>query len=50
MYSPDRRLERRVRATFMRAPDLIWLQKGERSWMTNAFNPRRPGNVIANST
>jgi hypothetical protein len=37
----------RVQATFIRAPDLIRLQKYERSWMTNAVNPRRVGNVIA---
>jgi 2-polyprenyl-6-methoxyphenol hydroxylase-like FAD-dependent oxidoreductase len=37
----------RVQATFIRAPDLIRLQKHERSWMTNAVNPRRVGNVIA---
>jgi 2-polyprenyl-6-methoxyphenol hydroxylase-like FAD-dependent oxidoreductase len=37
----------RVQATFIRAPDLIGLQQGERSWMTNAVNPRRVGNVIA---
>ena len=37
----------RVQATFIRAPDLIRLQKGERSWMTNTVNPRRSGNVIA---
>lgn len=37
----------RVQATFIRAPSLIRLQKGERSWMTNAVNPRRSGNVIA---
>jgi 2-polyprenyl-6-methoxyphenol hydroxylase-like FAD-dependent oxidoreductase len=37
----------RVQATFIHAPDLIRLQKDERSWMTNAVNPRRSGNVIA---
>jgi 2-polyprenyl-6-methoxyphenol hydroxylase-like FAD-dependent oxidoreductase len=37
----------RVQASFIRAPDLIGLQKNERSWMTNAVNPRRVGNVIA---
>jgi 2-polyprenyl-6-methoxyphenol hydroxylase-like FAD-dependent oxidoreductase len=37
----------RVQATFIRAPDLIRLQEGERSWMTNAVNPRRSGNIIA---
>ena len=37
----------RVQATFIRAPDLIARQKNERSWMTNAVNPRRVGNVIA---
>ena len=37
----------RVQATFIRAPDLIRLQKGERSWMTNAVNPHRVGNAIA---
>jgi 2-polyprenyl-6-methoxyphenol hydroxylase-like FAD-dependent oxidoreductase len=37
----------RVQATFIRAPDLIDLQNGERSWMTNTVNPRRSGNVIA---
>ena len=37
----------RVQATFIRAPELIRLQKHERSWMTNAVNPRRVGNVIA---
>jgi len=37
----------RVQATFIRGPNLIRLQKGERSWMTNAVNPRRSGNVIA---
>jgi 2-polyprenyl-6-methoxyphenol hydroxylase-like FAD-dependent oxidoreductase len=37
----------RVQATFIRAPDLIRLQKGERSWMTNAVNRHRVGNVIA---
>jgi 2-polyprenyl-6-methoxyphenol hydroxylase-like FAD-dependent oxidoreductase len=37
----------RVQATFIRAPDLIRLQKGERSWMTNTVNPRCSGNVIA---
>jgi 2-polyprenyl-6-methoxyphenol hydroxylase-like FAD-dependent oxidoreductase len=37
----------RVQATFIRAPDLTGLQQGERSWMTNAVNPRRVGNVIA---
>jgi 2-polyprenyl-6-methoxyphenol hydroxylase-like FAD-dependent oxidoreductase len=37
----------RVQATFIHAPDLIRLQKGERSWMTNSVNPRRSGNVIA---
>src|SRR5205085_1101426 len=38
---------RRVQATFIRAPDLIARQHGERAWMTNAVNPRRVGNVIA---
>jgi 2-polyprenyl-6-methoxyphenol hydroxylase-like FAD-dependent oxidoreductase len=37
----------RVQATFIRAPDLIRLQNHERSWMTNAVNPRCVGNVIA---
>jgi 2-polyprenyl-6-methoxyphenol hydroxylase-like FAD-dependent oxidoreductase len=37
----------RVQATFIRAPDLIALQKHNRSWMTNSVNPRRVGNVIA---
>ena len=37
----------RVQATFIRAPDLIARQSGERSWMTNSVNPRRVGNVIA---
>lgn len=37
----------RVQATFIRAPDLIHLQKHERSWMTISVNPRRSGNVIA---
>jgi 2-polyprenyl-6-methoxyphenol hydroxylase-like FAD-dependent oxidoreductase len=37
----------RVQATFIWAPDLIGLQQGERSWMTNTVNPRRVGNVIA---
>lgn len=37
----------RVQATFIRAPGLLALQTGERSWMTNAVNPRRVGNVIA---
>lgn len=37
----------RVQATFIRAPDLIRRQKHERSWMTNAVNPRCVGNVIA---
>jgi 2-polyprenyl-6-methoxyphenol hydroxylase-like FAD-dependent oxidoreductase len=37
----------RVQATFIHAPELIRLQNGERSWMTNAVNPRRSGNVIA---
>src|SRR3954452_22541622 len=37
----------RVQATFIRAPDLIARQRGERAWMTNAVNPRRVGNVIA---
>jgi len=37
----------RVQATFIRAPDLITLQQGKRSWMTYAVNPRRAGNVIA---
>jgi 2-polyprenyl-6-methoxyphenol hydroxylase-like FAD-dependent oxidoreductase len=37
----------RVQATFIRAPELILLQKDDRSWMTNAVNPRRSGNVIA---
>src|SRR3954447_17868061 len=37
----------RVQATFIRAPDLIARQQGERAWMTNAVNPRRVGNVIA---
>lgn len=37
----------RVQATFIRAPDLIARQRGERSWMTNSVNPRRVGNVIA---
>jgi hypothetical protein len=36
-----------VQATFIRAPELIRLQKDERSWMTNTVNPRRSGNVIA---
>ena len=37
----------RVQATFIRAPGLIRLQQGERSWMTNTVNPCRAGNVIA---
>jgi 2-polyprenyl-6-methoxyphenol hydroxylase-like FAD-dependent oxidoreductase len=37
----------RVQATFIRAPDLIRLQNHERSWMTNAVNRRRVGNVIS---
>ncbi len=37
----------RVQATFIRAPELVNLQKHERSWMTIAVNPRRSGNVIA---
>src|SRR5262245_22172450 len=37
----------RVQATYIRAPDLIRLQQGERAWMTNAVNPRRTGTVIA---
>lgn len=36
-----------VQATFIRAPELIGLQKHEPSWMTNAVNPRCVGNVIA---
>ena len=37
----------RVQATFIRAPDLIKLQKYDRAWMTISVNPRRNGNVIA---
>jgi 2-polyprenyl-6-methoxyphenol hydroxylase-like FAD-dependent oxidoreductase len=37
----------RVQATFIRAPGLISLQQHARSWMTNAVNARRVGNVIA---
>jgi len=37
----------RVQATFIRAPGLIAMQQHARSWMTNAVNGRRVGNVIA---
>ncbi len=37
----------RVQATFIRAPDLLGMQRNARAWMTNTVNPHRSGNVIA---
>ena len=37
----------RVQATFIRAPDLLRMQRSAPAWMTNAVNPHRSGNVIA---
>lgn len=37
----------RVQSTYLRAPDLIKQQKGERAWATFSLNPRRSGNVYA---
>ena len=37
----------RVQATFLRAPDLLGMQRSAPAWMTNAVNPHRSGNVIA---
>jgi 2-polyprenyl-6-methoxyphenol hydroxylase-like FAD-dependent oxidoreductase len=37
----------RVQSTYIRAPDLIGLQRHERAWGTGATNPRRAGMVYA---
>jgi 2-polyprenyl-6-methoxyphenol hydroxylase-like FAD-dependent oxidoreductase len=37
----------RVQSTYIRAPDLIHLQRHERAWGTGAINPRRAGMVYA---
>ncbi|MEA2941647.1 MAG: hypothetical protein QOD09_2176 [Bradyrhizobium sp.] len=37
----------RVQSTYIRAPDLIKLQKHERAWGTGSINPRRAGMVYA---
>jgi 2-polyprenyl-6-methoxyphenol hydroxylase-like FAD-dependent oxidoreductase len=37
----------RVQSTFIRAPDLIHLQRHERAWGTGSINPRRAGMVYA---
>jgi 2-polyprenyl-6-methoxyphenol hydroxylase-like FAD-dependent oxidoreductase len=37
----------RVQSTYIRAPDLIKLQRHERAWGTGAINPRRSGMVYA---
>ena len=37
----------RVQATYLRAPQLIAMQRHERAWMTHSVNPVLNGNVIA---
>jgi 2-polyprenyl-6-methoxyphenol hydroxylase-like FAD-dependent oxidoreductase len=37
----------RVQSTFIRAPQLLGMVKGEPSWVNFALNPRRSGNVMA---
>jgi hypothetical protein len=37
----------RVQSTYIRAPDLIGLQRHERAWGTGSINPRRAGMVYA---
>jgi 2-polyprenyl-6-methoxyphenol hydroxylase-like FAD-dependent oxidoreductase len=37
----------RVQSTYIRAPDLIGLQRHERAWGTGSINPRRSGMVYA---
>jgi 2-polyprenyl-6-methoxyphenol hydroxylase-like FAD-dependent oxidoreductase len=37
----------RVQSTYIRAPELINLQKDDRAWATFSLNPRRSGNVYA---
>jgi 2-polyprenyl-6-methoxyphenol hydroxylase-like FAD-dependent oxidoreductase len=37
----------RVQSTYIRAPDLIKLQRHERAWGTGSINPRRAGMVYA---
>lgn len=37
----------RVQSTYLRAPDLIKLQKYDPAWATFSLNPRRSGNVYA---
>lgn len=37
----------RVQSTYIRAPDLIGLQREERAWATFSLNPRRSGNCYA---
>jgi 2-polyprenyl-6-methoxyphenol hydroxylase-like FAD-dependent oxidoreductase len=37
----------RVQSTYIRAPDLIALQRHERAWGTGSINPRRAGMVYA---
>ena len=37
----------RVQSTYIRAPELIHLQRHERAWATFSLNPRRSGNVYA---
>ena len=37
----------RVQSTYIRAPDLLALQRHERAWATFSINPRRSGNVYA---
>src|SRR4051812_49014573 len=37
----------RVQSTYIRAPDLIKLQRHERAWGTGSINPRRSGMVYA---
>jgi 2-polyprenyl-6-methoxyphenol hydroxylase-like FAD-dependent oxidoreductase len=37
----------RVQSTYIRAPELITLQRHERAWGTGAINPRRTGMVYA---
>jgi 2-polyprenyl-6-methoxyphenol hydroxylase-like FAD-dependent oxidoreductase len=37
----------RVQSTYIRAPDLIALQRHERAWGTGSINPRRTGMVYA---
>ncbi len=37
----------RVQSSYIRAPALLDLIKGQRAWMSYLYNPERPGNLVA---